>query len=350
MFSDTLQIIRIIGSPFIEYNPPNLVNEKNEIKHLLQIADMNKVRLLYIESAIKLLQEYSQLQFIHSSCRQKYKKLLSSIVDIAKILNNSGIQYAVFKTLKPFPSIHSDVDLLAFEEKGVNKAHHLLKMRGYKILKVGPNSITLKNPKLGFKIDLHKEIAVSHFVYMDKHELKNYLKIKNIHGFPVVVFSEEVDLLITMNHSMYKEQMYTLADFFSILYTLPCITGKQHANFIELTKSQKSKLATLSTLALTSMLHKMVFNYTPSELTQLYMRLAPTNYHFAINYELKKLIDTKDLPHKFTPIMVAAAILAKLQHPRTRCNLPRQLKAFLRPSFSRDFSAQILTHITHDTY
>lgn len=350
MLSDTLQIIRIIGSPFIACSPPNLVNEKNETKHLLQIADINKVHLLYIESAIKLLKECSQLQFIHSVYRQKYKKVLSSIMDVAKILNDSGIQYAVFKTLKPFPTVPSDVDLLAFEDKGLNKAHHLLRMRGYKIVKVGPNSITLKNPKLDFKIDMHKEIAVSHLIYIDKHELENYLEIKYMGGIPIVVFSQEVDTLISMNHSIYKEQIYTLADFYNILYTLSDITKKQYANFIELTKTQKSNLAVLSTLAFTTLLHKMAFNYIPSDLIQLYAELAPTTCHFAINHEVRKLLNSKDLPHKFSPITVTVAILAKLQYPRSRRNFPKQLKAFLKASFLRDFSEQIWQHIKHDTY
>ena len=350
MLHDTLQIIRIIGSPLIKSDPPNLIYKKNEIKHLLRIADTNKIHLFYIESMIKLLKECPQLRSIYSAYRQKYQDFLSWIMDIAKILNDSGIQYAVFKTLKPFPVIPSDADLLAFEDKGLNKANHLLKMRGYKILKVGPNSVTLKNPKLEFKIDMHKEIAVSHLIYMDKHELENYLKIKYIGGLPIVVFSQEVDTLISMNHSIYKEQIYTLADFYSILYTLSGITKKQYANFIELTKTQKSKLAVLSTLAFTTLLHKMAFNYIPSDLIQLYAELAPKTCHFATNYEVRKLLNSKDLPHKFSPITVTAAILAKLQYPRTRRNFPKQLKAFLKASFFRDFSEQIWQHIKHGTY
>ena len=350
MLCDTLRLMRVIGSPFIVHKPQNLANDKKKTKLLLRIADLNKVNLLFIESVMNFSKECSQLEFLLSTYRKNYELFQFSVMDIAGILNDSGIQYAVFKSLTSFPMSHSDVDILIFDDREFNGIHHFLKSQGFETIKVGPNSITVKNPRLDFKVDLHKEIAVSYLVYLDKNILRNFLHIQYLNSLPVVVFLEEFDMLISMCHSVYKEQLYTLADFYEILYTLSNLTTKQFTNFIDYTKTLKSDLAVSLSIACTAVLHKMAFNSIPSELIQLFSKLAPTTSHFVVNYEITKLLNSEDLPHKFSPISVTTAILAKLQYQRTRRNFHNQLRAFLKPSFIRDFSEQVWTHIKHDTY
>jgi len=170
------------------------------------------------------------------------------------------VKYALFKTLRTIPYVPSDIDILLFDQKQFSLIYKLLYVReNYKIIEWGPKSVTIRNPKNKINIDLYNEIAVSNLIYIDKNNLKKYIKKTYISNCEIIMLMSEADLLVSLNHSLIKEQLYTLADFYNILFETKNYTQKQINTFIELTKISRSEFVVITILALTNLLHSYVF-------------------------------------------------------------------------------------------
>jgi len=115
---DTLLLLKSIGLPgLVEGENPPL----NKALSLLQLAELNKIPLLYLEP-IRKFGKHPLLNAQLSRYRDKHRKTLDLTAQVSSLLEESGIPYTIFKTLKPFPHTPADIDILLRSKKGLTKA------------------------------------------------------------------------------------------------------------------------------------------------------------------------------------------------------------------------------------
>ncbi len=189
-----------------------------ELYKLYKIAETSKIPLLFLE---KTSQSPNMPQFfdLFSEYRLKYFKMLSLAKRTADLLEEKKVSYVFFKTLRPFPAVGSDIDILIFDKSLETVKQHL--SGSYQVLDSCADNLTLYCPLFGMKLDLHSSLSVSLFPYLDANILKEEVQETSIDQTPVKVFSPEAEAVITACHSIFKEQMLTLADCYMFQHLLP---------------------------------------------------------------------------------------------------------------------------------
>ena len=130
------------------------------------------------------------------------------------ILEEHGVSFAFFKSIRPYPFTTVDIDVLIFDN--FSSAVKYLFSKGYAVLGSGPESITFNSPGDVVSVDLYREVAVSRVVYVDKDVLRKHVTEVETPFGVVVNLSPEADLVVFANHALVKEHMFTLADYFTV--------------------------------------------------------------------------------------------------------------------------------------
>lgn len=344
---DSLDLIRFIGHSHSD-NRSEELNETTLI-NLVPLAIENKVALLFLERALNRYENSATLNNIYSTYLKKLQSRSSLVTEICEVLANSKIKYVIFKTFKPFPSLTVDVDILFFTRDNLMQACHLLKNHGCNLAGYGAHSITMYSPKHVMNVDLHSEIAVSRMVYINSNLLEEYVTEHEIDGCQVPVFENAIALAMVLSHSLYKEQVFTIADYYTTIDYLLNSTQKQQrilADFAEKTHIEYSiKTALMIVNALTikafgknnSTIDDIIKMVHTNEIEDQSTRLSI--HHFERNIQL---------PYKYDLSTVATAFLVKLlSDPLMRGTLTHQ---FVEVIFGKsNFWKSVLPHFRRET-
>jgi len=137
---------------------------------------------------------------------------------ITEELTSEGIEYYVFKTIKPFAYDMTDIDILITDKKELSLASRkLMKNHGFKVISKGTYSITLRKTINGLDIDLDLQtrIAAGTFEYVAISDLRRQVKeigcIKN----GLSLLRPELELNVVIGHTFYKDFAISIAN---ILY------------------------------------------------------------------------------------------------------------------------------------
>lgn len=350
---NSLSLVRIIGTHGTEGKRKWIVHENRDLLELFPLSIKNKIPLLYLESVKKLCENCHELKKSYVGLREKEEAILFQIKEIVNILSGHDINYAVFKTLKPFPNIASDVDLLFFADDGSKKALKAFGQSGYELLNSGPLNFTMLNIESGVKIDLYDEVTVSRIAYMDKRKMEEYVIETTIDNVKIPVLTPEVDLLSVMAHSFYKEQLYTLADFYAIVLHIAQFTSQQTDTFIKLAKAQCCEYACSLSLELTQTIHSIVFRNKIREIEEISSEFSLGPLLSAATYRTLRHVENRmKIPYKYDYATVAMGLVEKiLKDESTRRSVPFQVKQFVsNPRFAKEFVERVVSHIVRETY
>ena len=350
---NSLSLVKIIGTHGTEGRRKGIVPGNRDLLELFPLSIKNKIPLLYLESVKKLCENCDELKKSYMRLREREAAMLFQIKEIVNTLSEYNINYAVFKTLKPFPYIASDIDLLFFADEGSKKALKAFVRSGYKLLNSGPLNFTMFDLESGIKIDLYDEITVSRIAYMDKRKMEEYVTETTIDNVQVPVLAPEVDLLSAIAHSFYKEQLYTLADFYSIVLNIAQFTSQQTDTFIKLAKAQCFEYACSLSLELTQTVYSIVFGNKIREIEEISSEFILGPILFAATHRVLRHIRKKmKMPYKYDYATVAMGLVEKiLKDEGTKRSVPFQVKEFLlNPRFSKGFIERLISHIVRETY
>ena len=350
---NSLGLVKIIGSFGTEGKRKGIVYEDRDLLELFPLSIKNKIPLLYLESVKKLCENSDELKKFYMRLREREEAILFQIKEIVNTLSGKNVNYAVFKTLRPFPYIASDIDLLFFADGGPKKALKAFAESGYKSLNSGPLNFTMFNLESGVKIDLYDEITVSRMAYMDKRKIKEYVTETTIDDVQIPVLTPEVDLLSVIAHSFYKEQLYTLADFYAIVLNVTQFTPQQTDTFIKLAKAQCIEYACILLLELTQTIHSIVFRSKIREIEEISSEFHVGPLLVAATYRTLRHIENKmKMPYKYDYATVAVGMVEKiLKDESTKRSAPFQVKEFLlNPQFAKEFIERLVSHIVRETY
>lgn len=211
------ELLHLIGIPGIPTTPPP--NTIDPLK-LFELARKNKISLLLLNNIEKLSEEKKRYN-------QRYTQVLNMLRFLGKTFTHPLLNYVLIKTIKPYPYIPSDVDLLMKTSADLQKAVSLLRKEGFILVEKEKHEITLFSEKYSLNVDLYLELNVVDFIYLDKTQLFKHTDFKTIHDSKIRVLRPPAELVVVASHALYKEQIVTLNDFYTFLtYHEYLIEGK----------------------------------------------------------------------------------------------------------------------------
>lgn len=333
-FNDTTLLIKAIGLPGLVEGEPL---RYNEALNLFWLAALNKIPLLYLES-IKKQRNHSFLKAQLLKYRNKYSKTLNLTAQVSSLLEESGIHYTVFKTLKPFPYTPADIDMLLLSSGELGKVSNILKKSDFITLERDLYGVSMYSYKHDLIIDLTTEVAVSGFIYLDKSLLSKYIYQVNVDRIKVQALYPHAELVIVATHCMYKEQMYTLSDYYT--FTL---FSQYYQEALKLTESVHAKLALEVALKITYDITVNVFGSNNILVKKIESLFRGTGMFERVSSTKKNL----ELPMKYSPSLLMRGLLEKiLEDSISRGSLPLALNS----AFRTRFFTKLLNHILRKSY
>lgn len=285
----------------------------------MDLASLNKIELLYAQLTHQSKKEESLIQ--------KYNETLRTIIEISNSFNDNGLNYAIFKTIKPFPYTPSDIDILiAYND--LEKAKTILSHRGYNSIDKDMFCTTMYKD---MNIDLYLEPSVANLPYLRSTILMQEKKATRlVDRANVATLSNEAEFIAVSCHSFYKEQMLTLNDFITLAVLAE---GAQISKVIEIA----NELNVLGAVMLVSGLSRAIIDELTivPKITRLFEKLnAPK-------------ISVSGMPHKFSAGIVSKMLLKKIMYDRqTRKYVPKAAIANLSWSQVKKF----IEHMKRATY
>jgi len=340
----TIQLLRIVGSPFNA--PTDAPGSESEAEELYEYASKNRIAQLYLQA---LKKQNSSMYLEAERCRldERYDDLLRSVGRISYLLENLRVEHAIFKTVRPYLAATADIDLLVFGREYPRSIKAMLQY-GYKVEPkgYGPESATLFDERWQIKIDVYKEIAASHIVYLDKEKIRQYVTRETLqNGMFFYSLKRNADLIAIIGHSVIKEQMYCLGEYYTFLYYLATMNEEEVRGFIDLVKENRIIRAATSYIGVTAILHQAAHGVVPGICKRIMAELGSDLFEGS---RLAK--NAFYLPHKYHIITVLKTMKNMLWERKFRESVATQLVSMLRPSFTLQFVNEIVTHVVRETY
>jgi len=336
----TLELLRFLGSPFAQSTIHQL--RHNRSIELYNLSMKNRMLFLYLQTlSQKCLHNFADT---YQKERARYSRTVDAITRASQVLANANIEHAVFKTVRPYASTTVDIDIIIFgDERNCIRSAKAMQKIGYKIAAIGPRSITLLDPVFNIGVDLYDNVAVSFITYLDKEKIAAYVaETKMPNGVWVRTLEPHADLATIIAHSVIKEQLYTLAEYYTFIHYLK---NMNIMDFIEIVKETNITFATRTHAALTGLLHKAAHKTAPEELQKIHSSLGEETL------ETTLLIKNKfKTPHKYNPVTLVRALLEIAKGERTRSSMAMQLYNLSKPSLAKDVIMKLGTHIVRETY
>lgn len=332
----TVKLLKLIGSPFGQASLEAV--SQGELIQLYECAEKNRMLFFFLEKTKEIACGY----FSDAYEKENSRRLIidDSISRTSEIMSDSRVQHSVFKTIRPYASTTVDIDVIVFEEYA--RAVRTMQEAGYRLVVRGPMSTTLWDPEANIGIDLYEQVAVSYVTYMDKKSLADYATIKRLDSKEVSVLRPEADLACIIAHSMIKEQMYTLSEYYSYIYYLK---DMNIGSFLSIVRNNHITKAVRTHTALTALLHATAHKTIPERLGRIIVELGEDN--FETSRIIRRALET---PHKYHPTTITKSLLEIMKGEETQKSIALQLIHMLNPHMSTDFVMKFTEHVLRETY
>jgi hypothetical protein len=308
-----LELLNTIGVPTVIEGI-----KRNADKQLMQLAKINKVALLY---SLACGQESKDLM-------DSYRLLIDTLREVSAVFNSNGITYSIFKTIKPFPSTPADIDILISDEH-LNKAISLLESSGYKRTEYDAYNVPLKREMI---IDLQLQPSVSNLPYLRKQFLMQNTILDNAYGVSGYNLNTAAEIIMIASHSIYKEQMFTLNDYYTITILAESVDVSDLLKSAELSNSLEALRIILSICA---QITETAFGKK--------LRVCELADAFGASYRPIP----RNLPLKFPIPLVIRLLISK-------ASKEEEMRRMIMPAIIRIASPRqllsLVTHLTRKTY
>jgi hypothetical protein len=174
---------------------------------LLLRAKRNKVELELMRSLniTNKLRTYEELRLA---------AFLKSAADVASTV--AEFDYSVIKFFKPVAYLPSDLDLLVAVDDSA-RVRRALQIIGFEYVVSEPNCTTMRRD---IQVDIYTNPDFMNLPYLGGKALLEHSRTSTINGIQVKVLSDEIEAVLVCAHSVYKEQLLTLNDYFSLKKSL----------------------------------------------------------------------------------------------------------------------------------
>jgi hypothetical protein len=337
--SHTYELIKIIGSPFVD--------GKKEISQdiLEKVYDQafeDRVALLYLTLHRKT--GWSDfLEEKYQAMNDRREKTLNVIATLGTTLNHFGIDnYAIFKSLKPYPATPNDTDVIIFKGKERFKAAlDTLYKENYQFHEWAPMQTTLIHPdgigKTGkgkkggtYYIDMYSDISTDYFLYIDKRSIMPYVETRIIKGKKIQNVRKEIELAIILFHNVFPERTFQLEHFYMPLYHLHEDDFDVEV-MLRFARDQKLTRALSTNLTIVEYIHTKIFGFTPDRITKILDGIGRNEK------ELARFIQMGEItPYMMSPKTFWLTFIDKIYDPAAFKSLIVQGLHMLNPIFFFD--------------
>lgn len=339
--NSTVELLRLIGSPYL---PSNYNDETMADKfQLLQCSLKNRFSLMFLD-ALKQKRALANLHELYDQYMIKHAQTFEAVARISHALTEADVKHAIFKTLRPYISTTVDIDVIVFGsfldyEKSIKAA---LKA-GYRRLASDKMSSTLKDPKVNIGVDLYNEIAVSRVPYIDKLKIADETICTELPTRErVKTLRPEADLLSIIAHSIIKENLYTLSEYYTYVYYIGTLNVD---HFVQLAAKTHLTQATKIHTAITAFLYKVAYGTLPEKLQLVVNKIGATEF------ETGRLTKNNfKTPHKYHILTIAQSLFEITRENKTLNGLVDQAVHSFNAEFSRDFLSKLRAHAKRETY
>jgi hypothetical protein len=343
----TIKLVKTIGSPLLDKKEPFANNA--ESLELYNLAVKNKISLLYLE----ILKQQGKLNGLKTKYDEEYAsylKFLEGVGRVTKVLDATDVEYVIFKTIRPYPVVPDDVDILVLGDRDAYlNATEILIKAGYREvaarISVSPSLPDLIDPEGDIVIDLQEELELDYVIYLDKNKLRgSIVKRKIPSGAEITTLTPGHDLATVIIHSL-TEYLYLLGEFYTFLYTLSNMDKRDINNFITVLEENKLTAAAASFVTLTVNLHEAVFGVIPEKLEYVMDKLGYEKI------EAKSLVKNNfKMPHRYSILTVAKEVLEKMGERRFRRSVVLQLTKMLNPKVIKYMLGEIIERCNREYY
>lgn len=332
-------LLRVVGSPFS--SAVQMSDDEAETPELFDLAEKNKMLLFYLET-LRQRGELSKLRAEYDEQCQRRKKYIEELTKAAKLLNASGIDYALFKTIRPYPVVPSDADAVVLgDDREYRKAVQVFLKASYKEAVPdgpAPQAGDLMDPIEKIPIDLQNEVGVSHLVYMDKSRFKGEITQHRLpSGEEIPNLAPELDLAVVIAHSVLQEQLYLLGEFYTSVCLLSRMNEDEVKKFIRLLTNNRIVTAARHHLTVTATLCEAAYGVLPQQLENILTVIGTEES------EGKRLIRSDfEMPYRFSLLTLANIFLEKIKESRFRISVASQIVHMLDPRLTRFVIRQVI--------
>ena len=287
------------------------------------------------------------------------QETLATAARIAKVLNEAQIEYAILKTIRPYPATPNDTDIICLEPNDKYKDALVLLMKsGYSKLGETAMQVLLSDPrgagiakgdKSGgiYYIDFYKQLAVDYIIYVSKKKLSKHLISIEVAGYnKVKVLRPEAELAVILMHSVFPEMTYALENFFTTLHYFRDWEEMNFEWFVKFIKNNYITLPLRANLSVTAFLHMEAFGNIPEKLLHILDRLGGIYWS-----EIKRIKKKQfSLPFKFSFTTFLKSFSCKLVELSTFNSLIVQFLHMLNPFFTLDVLKSLHNRLKKETY
>lgn len=301
------KMFHLIGTPFHPDFQPDLMNGK-EVDNLFEFSFENRVGLLLLQKCVDYGIELTDTGWANyrklNERRINTEKILVKITQLLEPVCPGG--WAMFKTVKPFPSTPNDTDWFPFDESlHTELCDHLLKS-GFSFLEQAPLQTTLiddsgvglaDSDKRGgvWYIDCYRAPGADYFKYLDPAKMKRHLVYTEVQGVKVPNLASPAELAAICYHNVFPERTYSVESFYLILHYLKDIEDRGLVeDFIETVNHNFMRRAVSANLYVTRAMHLEHFGTVPAILERLISifntesqeegTVAKDNYYLPYNF------------------------------------------------------------------
>lgn len=307
--NSTFKLASFLGSPFVEGKKSDkfVFTSKEKVK-LYQLAYNNKIGLFFLQCLKDICELSPQLEDNYAEDMDRFTETTKTAVFLSSKLKNITSDFAIFKFLKPYPHTPSDVDVLFFlpKDEYFETVDCLLKDSYYKIGEC-PSQVVVYDLRGGveqmdtrvvegkkggrYYIDLYNDVSVSHFTYINKEDLSDYIvEIDSLEG-KIQTLDPVAELPVVLTHSIIPEQLFTLADYYVALHYINKMKETELKKMVSIFKSNDVTRAGLSSLSMVSSLHKKLYGFSPDKIDYLLKNLG-------WNSKIPKLSNDFSMPYR----------------------------------------------------
>ncbi|HZD44038.1 MAG TPA: hypothetical protein VE134_08295 [Methanomicrobiales archaeon] len=355
--SQTARLLRVIGSPFVaERERPS---DEAEALSLYELAKKNKSGIFYLTSLKErdLLEPFS-LQGLYEAEKDRYDKQWVTAVRISRVLNAIGCDYAIIKSIMPYPATPNDVDIIHFgSDEEYDKAVVAILASNYTEIK-GEMDAEQKlfhdlrecahadmSKKDMYDVDLYQQLSASHILYMDKNKLRMYAELTPIRGEEIRVLNPNAEHVLTIVHSIIPEMLQTLMVYYTTLYLLSRMTAEDVASFYSIARENHVLHCVRMHLSIVGEVHASAHGTTPPILDRLIEIFgeAPSESRILLLKDLK-------MPHKYGMGSIVKILFEKMNEPLFRRSLYVQMRHMARPRYVYWFVKEMSVRRRRETY
>ncbi len=332
----TLQPQETLVGGSLGTNPDNL-------RRLYEYSVLNRMPLPYLE-ALAAKGILGRLANVYEDKCEEFSRTVEAIGKAAGVLGKAGVNYAFHKTVRPYRSTTVDIDTLILGDKSSYlKSVKTMLQAGYRLVERGPRSTTVWDGEFSIGVDLYEEIAVSYITYVDKKSLEDcIIDLKLPNSQYVKHLDPEADLVSLIAHSIIKEQMYPLSEYYSFIHYLERIDT---CRFLQMVKESNIVPAARTHATITASIHAIAYKNVPIRLRNILVSLGQDSF------EMKRLTENRfKAPHKYHPITILKSLLKIAERKKTRDSMALQIFYMANPDFTGKFLKTLTRHATRRTY